>query len=158
MTENDNKELNNVEENKPSAEDLGVTYEAPKIIYDDAGRAADEPDLEGVPKEHKAMYYENDLKRKEYSDRLIAEARERSRKRTLTMALLGLTLSLVFGIGIVFSIIGLIRASFGLRKSDSQTLKWARYVSILGIILSGAFIVAMLLYCGVAVYLGAFGR
>ena len=130
-----------------------VTYEAPSIVSETDEKAAETfaDRLDGADKEPRLMYYENSVERQLYAEKLIREAREKSVKKTLVFSLLGLILSLFFGLGLAFSIVGLLRANFGLKKKGSQTLVWARTLGIVGIILSAAFIIAMFAY---AVYVG----
>ena len=127
--------------------DQPVTYESPKIIKESAN---DDPEtsekLAEAEPEHVSMYYENNEEHNAYAQQLIKEARERNLRKTLVFSLLGLLLSFFFGFGIVFSIIGFIRANFGLKKANSQTLKWARAIAVLGIVLSAIFIIAMLIF------------
>ena len=136
-----------------------VYYENPDIIDDkpsdtpygdeSAGENKYADDSDG---EHYFAFYESDDERKRYADKLIKEAREKNVRATLVLSLIGLFFSLIFGMGIVFSILALIRANFGLKKCKSQSLVWARALAWLGIILSGAFIVTMVLFFGSGFY------
>ena len=96
--------------------------------------------------EHRAMFYENSEKRNMIAAQLIEEERMRSVRSILATAIVGLILSVVCGIGVVFSLAALVRASFCKKKFRSQTLDWARNLAILGIVLSGVFIVALVIY------------
>ena len=130
-----------------------VTYENPRIVPENGYDAAGNDDkFAGADKEHIAMYYENSVEHQTYAQQLIQEARERNLKKTLAFSLIGMILSLFFGIGIVFSIIALIRANFGLKKTKSTTLVWARNIAVLGIVLSGVFIISMIVFVSYTFY------
>ena len=137
-------------------DDEPVTYENPEIIPENGGETVSDDDerFAGAEKDYIAMYYENSSEHHNYAQQLIQEARERHLKKTLAFSLIGIILSLFFGIGIVFSIIALIRANFGLKKGKSTTLVWARNIAVLGIVLSAVFIVSMLVFVSYTFYSG----
>jgi|GEM_PF-3052817 len=101
---------------------------------------------EWVSREHAAMYYENSAERRAYADKLIKEERKRNDKRTVVFSLFGLIFSFVLGIGSVFSVVGLIRADFLLKKYESKTLRRAKILSITGLIINALIIVALLIF------------
>ncbi len=69
----------------------------------------------------------------------------------LILSLIGLILSVVYGLGGIFSIISLILSAVRIKKKKSETLKWAMTISIVSLILSVLFlaaIFAVLLFSG----------
>ena len=75
-------------------------------------------------------------------EELINESKIRYYRRQLVFALLGIFLSFMFGIGIVFSFVSLISSSKLRSGTNSTIIKWAFYLSIVGLILNAFVIVA----------------
>ena len=115
------------------------------IPTEDPSLGEDNP-LRADEDKHKPMQFENDPERKSYSAQLIEEEKMRSVRSILITSILGLILSLLFGTGIILSVVALVRAAFCKQKYRSETLDWARNLAIIGIILSGLFIVSLVVY------------
>ena len=100
----------------------------------------DKPDFEGVSPDARAMYFENSQKRQRDAEQVIEREWTNSVKNTLAFSLWGLILSLFIGLGLPFSIVGLVKAKFSLKKRNSQTLNWAKNIGLVGLILNATFI------------------
>ena len=106
--------------------------------------------FQGEPKmqeqEHLRAYYANNTD----ADRLANAVREqrytRANRQSLVLALFGLFLSLFFGAGIFLSVPAWALASVRLKQRKSQTLVWAKSLSILGTFLNAFIILAFIIF------------
>lgn len=79
----------------------------------------------------------NDYNYKKYIDS--------KRKRPLILAILGLLTGIFLGFGIIFSILSLIFLNQVYNK-ESTTIKWAKTLALLGVVLNSLFILSILGY------------
>ncbi len=107
-------------------------------------------DFSGEPKmpeqEHLRAYYANNSDAERLASAVREERYARINRQTLVLALFGLFLSLLFGIGIFLSVPAWIQASVRLKQRKSQTLVWAKSLGILGTFLNAFVLFAFIIF------------
>ena len=79
-------------------------------------------------------------------EQMQKEANIRSNRRPLVLSLIGLFLSPFFGVGVFFSAFSLVLSVVMSKEFKSVTLKWAKIISAVGVIINVCVFVLLLSY------------
>ncbi len=125
------------------------------ILDDNSSSQSEKPEktldnFSGDPKmqeqEHLRAYYANNSDAERLASAVREERYARINRQSLVLALFGLFLSLLFGIGIFLSVPAWIQASVRLKQRKSQTLVWAKSLGILGTFLNAFVLFAFIIF------------
>ena len=133
-------EQSTVAEGEASAENSQVEQQEAKTLENFSGQ----PKMS--EQEHIRAYYTYNQEAEKLAAAIRKEEIAKLNRQSLILALVGLFLSLVFGLGLFFSIPAWAKACIRLKQTKSQMLTWAKTLAVLGTFLNAFVLLAFIIF------------